>query len=352
MEFFDLVYYGNSIKSWLISAAVFLTSLFVFKILLRFIRNRIENFAQKTETKIDDLVVLLLDKTSFLILLIISMYLGSLYLDLSEFLTNLLKSIIVLGFLFQIAIWGKTLITILINRYVKMKMESDASAATTVSALGFIAKILLYSALVLIALDNLGFNITTLIAGLGVGGIAIALAVQNILGDLFASLSIVIDKPFVVGDFIIVNEFLGTVEHVGLKTTRIRSLSGEQLIFSNNDLLNSRIRNYKRMNERRVVFSIGVVYQTTKQQLEKIPGYIREFIEEQDSVRFDRAHFKDYGNFSLNFEIVYWINSPDYNTYMDIQQAINLKIFDKFEKEKIEFAYPTQTLFMNQLPKS
>jgi small-conductance mechanosensitive channel len=205
---------------------------------------------------------------------------------------------------------------------------------------------MIWLVLILVALDNLGINIKTLIAGLGISGIAVALAVQNILGDLFASLSIVLDKPFVIGDFIIVNEYLGTVENVGLKTTRIRSLSGEQLVFSNGDLLKSRIRNFKRMYERRVVFSIGVLYQTPYEKLRLIPKMIREIIENQKPVRFDRAHFKEYGDYSLKFEIVYWIHSPDYNIYMDIQQAINLEIYKKFEETDIAFAYPTQTLLL------
>ena len=179
-----------------------------------------------------------------------------------------------------------------------------------------------------------------------VGGIAVALASQNILGDLFASLSILFDKPFVVGDFIIVGDMMGTVERVGLKTTRVRSLSGEQLVFSNNDLLSSRIKNYKRMEERRVVFTLGVTYQTNAERLESIPGIIREPIAQEEKVRFDRSHFKGYGDFALLFETVYWVTEPDYNLYMDIQQKINLELFRHFEKQGIEFAYPTQTIHL------
>jgi len=173
-------------------------------------------------------------------------------------------------------------------------------------------------------------------------GSAVALAVQNILGDLFASFSIVLDRPFVMGDFIIVGEHLGTVEHIGLKTTRLRSLSGEQLVFSNTDLLGSRIRNYKRMAERRVVFSLGVLYQTSPEQLEKIPQMIRDIVEAQTPVRFDRAHFKEYGASSLNFEIVYYVLSSDYALYMDIQQRINYQLKSRLDANGIEFAYPTQ----------
>jgi len=173
--------------------------------------------------------------------------------------------------------------------------------------------------------------------------------VQNVLGDLFASLSIVLDKPFAVGDFLIIDEHMGAVEHVGLKTTRIRSLSGEQLVFSNSDLLKSRIRNYGRMFERRVVFKFAVTYQTPRDKLKIIPQIVRESILELDKVRFDRAHFQAYGASSLDFEIVYYVLAPDYNLYMDIQQAINLRIHERFEQEGIDFAYPTQTVYVHRV---
>jgi small-conductance mechanosensitive channel len=185
-----------------------------------------------------------------------------------------------------------------------------------------------------------------LVAGLGVGGIAVALAVQNILGDLLASLSIVLDKPFNIGDFLIIDDYLGSVENIGLKTTRMRSLSGEELVFSNGDLLKSRIKNYGRMFERRVVFTLGVTYETPHEQLQRIPDIIRAAVETQSPVRVDRSHFRSYENFSLAFETVYYVLSSDYNIYMDIQQAIDLQIPAHFEEEGIEFAYPTQTLYL------
>jgi small-conductance mechanosensitive channel len=183
-------------------------------------------------------------------------------------------------------------------------------------------------------------------ASLGVAGIAVALALQNVLSDLFASMSIALDKPFVIGDFIIIGDFMGTVEKIGVKTTRLRSLSGEYLIFANSDMLSSRIRNYTRMHERRIVFSLGVTYNTPYEKLHLIPTMIQKIIEAQEETRFDRAHFASYGDFSLNFEIVYYVLSADYNRYMDIQQAINLAIFKAFEDTGIEFAFPTQTLYM------
>jgi small-conductance mechanosensitive channel len=217
----------------------------------------------------------------------------------------------------------------------------------TMNALGFLGRLALWSLVVLLILDNLGVDITALVAGLGIGGIAIGLAVQNILGDLFASLSIVLDKPFVLGDFIIVDDLMGSVESIGIKTTRVRSISGEQLVFSNSDLLDSRIRNYGRLYKRRVVFTLGVTYGTAKDKLEKIPGIVREAIKAQEKAKFDRSHFASYGDFSLNFETVYFVMDSDYNLYMDIQQAINLEVYQRFADEGIEFAFPTQTLFLN-----
>jgi len=195
----------------------------------------------------------------------------------------------------------------------------------------------------LTVLDNLGVNITTLIASLGIGGIAVALALQNILGDIFSSLSIVLDKPFVIGDFIVVDEAVGTVEYVGLKTTRLRSLGGEQIIFSNSDLLKSRIRNYQHMQTRRIAFTIGVAYETTAEQLAAIPSMIRGIDGRQANTSFDRAHFKEFTASALNFEVVYNVASADYNVYMDIQQAINLALFQRFAVESIKFATPTHT---------
>jgi small-conductance mechanosensitive channel len=228
----------------------------------------------------------------------------------------------------------------------RLAKRSDASAMALVPTGSRAIKIVIAVIAMMTLLGSYGLDVSALVAGLGVGGIAVALAAQNILGDLFASLSIVLDKPFVVGDFLVIGEFLGTAEHVGLKTTRVRSLSGEQLIFANADLLNSRIRNYGRMFERRIVFSIGVTYQTPADKLKRIPTMIRTAIENQEPVRFDRAHFQSFGDSALLFETVYYVLSPDYNKYMDIQQNINLTLYEQFAAEGIEFAYPTQTVFV------
>ncbi len=226
--------------------------------------------------------------------------------------------------------------------------ELSAERASAARTIGIVIKAVLWTVGLLFVLNNMGVNITAAVAGLGVGGVAVALAAQAILGDAFSSFAIYLDKPFVVGDFIIVGDHLGVVEHVGIKTTRVKSLQGEQLVFSNTDLTSSRIQNFKKMEQRRVPFTIGVTYQTPSAKLKKIPGMIRGIIEGIESTKFDRAHFKAYGDFSLNFEIVYYVFGSDYNVYMDIQQRINVAIYEAFEKEGIEFAYPTQTLYVNK----
>jgi small-conductance mechanosensitive channel len=201
-------------------------------------------------------------------------------------------------------------------------------------------------------LDNLGFRINTVIAGLGIGGIAVALAAQNVLGDLFAYFTIMFDRPFEIGDFIIVGEYMGVVNHLGVKTTRIGSLGGEQIIMSNKDLTDSRVRNYKRMEKRRILFRLGVTYQTPYEKLKEIPGIIRGIIEGIENSVVDRVHFSSYGDFSLVFEVVYYVMDRDYVKYMNIQEQINFQIHEEFEKRKIEFAYPTQTLFLNKVAQS
>lgn len=212
------------------------------------------------------------------------------------------------------------------------------------SAWTFLASLAIWVVLALSGLSVLGFQISALLAGLGVGGVAAALAVQNILGDVFASLSIYFDRPFHIGDFIIVGEDMGTVERVGLRTTRLRALGGEEIVFANGDLTKSRLHNYKRMAERRVVFGFGVEYGTEFEQLKQIPTLVKAIVEARDGARLDRAHFKEYGAFSLNFEVVYYVRSADFNLYMDHQQAINLELFREFGERGIQFAFPTQKL--------
>lgn len=295
-------------------------------------------------SRLNDTLKRTIQATRMWLLLFPTIFLAIQPLDLAGKTYTLLKIIATISFALQLGLWAKQFVRLGI-RYVSAQAAPNDSVES-LGVLNFIGQTTLWSIVILMALSNLGVNITALVAGMGIGGIAIALAIQNILGDLFASLSIVIDKPFITHDFIIVDDYMGTVEHIGVKTTRIRSLGGEQIIFSNNDLLKSRVRNYKRMYERRVVLHFGVLYQTPLIKLRHIPVIIQTLIKNIAHVRFDRAHFYQFGESSLEFEVVYWVLDPDYHLHMDIQQIINLQLIEELQKEDIKFAYPTRTVLV------
>jgi small-conductance mechanosensitive channel len=346
VEFLNRTYLGNSVRTWIVALAVAAVLYAVLKVLKAVFHRKLKTLSTRTATDIDDLVAELIRRIRFFFLFPVSVYLGSKVLSLSGKADDILGKIVTIAVIFQAAVWGSVLFDYALARAGGGKEAAEGEDKTKLAALGFVFRIALWSVVLLLALDNLGIKVTALIAGLGVGGIAVALAVQNVLGDLFASLSIVLDKPFAIGDFILVDDLQGTVEHIGLKTTRVRGLGGEQLVFANSDLLKSRIRNYKRMEERRIAFTVGVIYQTPPDKLERIPGIIREVVEAQENCRFDRAHFAAFGNFALNFETVYYVTDADYAVYMDVQQAINLGLFRRFREEGIAFAYPTQRIFI------
>ncbi|HUH04280.1 MAG TPA: mechanosensitive ion channel domain-containing protein [Kofleriaceae bacterium] len=347
MEFLEEIYLGQSVRTWLIAAGIGCGTWLGVFVLTRIVAARLGRLAARSTTYLDDAVVEALRRTNMVLILVIAVWAATRALELGPRPALFVNGAAVLASLLQLALWGNRIVAYSLERFRVLNLEADAGSVTTMGALAFVARIAIWSVLVLVALDNLGVDVTALVAGLGIGGIAVALALQNVLGDLFASLSIALDKPFVIGDFLVIGEFRGNVERIGLKTTRLRSLSGEQLIFSNADLLSSRIRNYQRMSERRAEFVLGVVYQTPADKLQRIPAMLREVIEGADNTRFDRAHFKAFGDFSLNFEVVYYVNNRDYSLYMDVQQVINLEIFRRFEAEEIEFAYPTRTLHLN-----
>jgi len=286
--------------------------------------------------------------TRLWLLVPLAFYAGAATLELPARLERVLENVALVALVLQFALWATRLLSRWLAQRAEAARGTDPEAATTVTLLGFVGRVVVWAFALLLGLDQLGFDVTALVAGLGIGGIAVALAMQNILGDLFASAAIVLDKPFMVGDFIVVGEHAGTVEKVGLKTTRVRSLSGEQLVFSNALLLNAQLRNFKRMNERRIAFAIGVTYETPLEKLRALPGWLKAAVEAQPKARFDRAHFKSYGDFSLNFEVVYYVLSAEFNVYMDTQQGINLTIYEKLAQEGVQFAYPTRTLYLRQ----
>ena len=344
----DNIYLDNTLRSWLIALVIVVVLTSLLMLIKGLVVRKLKKFAQRTATDVDDLIADLLDRTRVYFFAAVSVYAASQILHKTAGVQDLLRIFIVLTFLFQSGIWGNGLIAFGIKRTSKSQGGDGAPNQTTMTVLGFVGRLVLWTIVLLLVLDNLGIDVTALIAGLGVGGIAVALAIQNILGDLFASLSIMLDQPFVIGDFVVVDTVSGTVEHIGLKTTRIRSISGEQVIVSNADLLKSRIRNYKRMQERRVVFTIGVEYQTSAEKLERVPALIREIVSSREQVRFDRAHFQTFGESAMQFEVVYFLLDPDYARYMDTQQAINLAIVRRFGDEGIRFAFPSRTVYVRQ----
>jgi len=344
-DFLDRVFLNNTVYNYLVALGIFILSIIIIKIAKKILINRLKVWVKKTKNIFDDFLVDILEKLVSPFLYFLAFYLGISSLVLNAYFTKAVNFLATGVLTFFIV----NLILKITDHGVKIYWQRNNQSEILEHSLSGAIKVIrfvVWSLAIIFFLDNLGFKITTVIAGLGVGGVAIALAAQAILKDLFSYFSIIFDRPFKIGDFLIIGDLLGTVEHVGIKTTRIRSLGGEQLIFSNSDLTDSRVRNYKRMDKRRVVFKLGVIYQTSLKDLKEIPVIIEKIIKGIEDTIFDRAHFFSYGDFSLLFEVVYYVIGSDYNKYMDIQQEINFAIKEEFGKRKIEFAYPTQSIFL------
>jgi len=314
----------------------------------RFILKRIIHWTSRTTTNLDDFIVTSINRFGLPALYVTAVYIGLEYLKLSARQNIILRNILTVAITFLIIRLISSSVLLMLRAYVR-RQNNGEEKVKQLGGIMLIINIVVWGIGLLFLFDNLGYDVTAIIAGLGIGGIAIALAAQNILGDLFNYFVIFFDRPIEIGDFITVDDKNGTVDYIGIKTTRIKTLSGEQLVFSNSDLMKSRIHNFKRMEQRRIVFKIGVTYQTSLENIKRIPDLLKTIIEEQSPVKFDRAHFQAYGESSLNFEVVYIVLDPEYNKFMDIQQHINLRLFEEFEKMGVDFAYPTRALFlMNQ----
>jgi small-conductance mechanosensitive channel len=336
--------FNNSPTAWMIAGAITLTSLLVLLSLRPLVRRYAERLRSTERAELLEIPMAVLSRTTLPYLIVLSLFLGLKSLQLGDPLHLVLNSVITIASFWQAGVWAAAAVRAWVNRRKQHSTAEDRAALSSLGIISFIASVLIWSLVLLLTLDNLGVNITALVAGLGIGGIAVALALQNVLGDLFASLSIALDRPFVVGDFLAIDTFLGSVEYIGIKTTRLRSLDGEQIILSNSDILKSRVRNYGRMVERRVQFTIRAAYTTPVELIERIPQVIREAIEAQKQTRFDRSHFLRHGETALEFETVYIVLSADYNQFMDIQQDINLRIHRKFMEMGVDFAIPVQKL--------
>ena len=341
----DQTIYGNPLSTWLLAAGIFALTTLALWLLERYALRAFARFASQTRTSLDDLVADVLGETKFGLILFVALFAASLVLDLDPVVALVIRRAAVIAFVVQGGIWASAAIAFCVRRFVDATAGEDAEAVTMVAALSFVGRLGVWSVVLLLILDNLGVEVAALLAGLGIGGIAVALAAQNVLGDLLASLSIILDKPFVIGDFLVIGEFQGSVEHIGLKTTRLRSLGGEQLILGNSDVINTRIRNLGRMADRRGALKVGVTYDTPRDLLAQIPGWIEEIVEAQEETRFDRCHLSGFADSAIEFDTIFYVTVPEYARFMDAKQAVLLAIHERFDRHGVEFAYPTQVVY-------
>ncbi len=349
-EIWNTELFGNLAREYFYSLIILLIFVIIFKLIYSIIIRKLENLARGTENSIDDTLIDIVRSLKPPFYFFLALYFSIKTLETTVFVDKVLNSILVVWFVYQIVIAAHIFIDYFFRK--KLYKGREEGAINAISVASLLVKIILWAFGLLLVLSNLGVDITSLIAGLGIGGIAVALALQNILGDLFSSFAIYLDRPFVVGDFIIVGDKMGVVQKIGIKTTRIRALQGEEIVMSNKELTSAHIQNFKSLKERRVAFSFGVAYETSSDLVEEIPKVVKEIISKIDLARLDRAHFKSFGDSALLFEVVYYIASSEYLTYMDVQQAINTAIKKRFEELGISMAYPTQTLYVEQIGKS
>jgi small-conductance mechanosensitive channel len=346
-SFLNFTFWGNTVKNWLMAVGCVLVLWTIIRLFKNIVLKKIQAIALRTTTNFDDLLMTVLRKTVVPLAYILSIYAGIKFLDTNARADRIVDSAAMVVVTWAVLRLITSMVGFSFKRYM-LRHAADTGESREKQGKGIlmIFNLILWVVGFVFLIDNFGYNITTIITGLGVGGIAIALAAQAVLGDLFSYLVIFFDKPFEIGDFIIVEDKMGSIEYIGIKSTKIRTLSGEQLICSNSKLTSSWVHNYKRMDLRRIVFSYGITLQTPVEKVKQIPGWIKEMIVTKDKTRFDRAHLLKFGESSLDFEVVYYVLTADYNIYMDIQQAINFEIMERFEKEEIHFASPVRVVFL------
>ncbi len=344
------IYFGNSIRAWLIAGLIAAVIYAVLAIARRLLISRLGALAARTETDIDDAIVDLIKNTRAFFIAAVAVGAALRGLEVHAKLVGPLSALLQLLVLVQVGLWISGLIGFIVERAMTKRRETaDRIGIAAVRAIGVTIKVVSWIVIAIVAVQFIFDKpVTALVTGLGVGGIAIALAVQNILGDLLAAVAIVFDRPFDVGDTIAVDSLVGTVEQIGLKTTRLRSATGEQLILGNGELLKSKLRNYKRMYERRALMNIDITYDTPPKVIEQIPAMMKEIVEAQKSVRFERSHFAGFEESALRIETVYFVLDPDYTRFMDVQQAVNLEVLRRFTAQGIKFAFPTSTVHWNK----
>jgi small-conductance mechanosensitive channel len=341
---------GIPLHNWAFALVAALASHLVLTTVLRLARTRLHAAAQAAPAvsgvaAVRPMLAQMLERTSGVLLMVAAVLVGLNVLELPPRWSGRVAQLWYVTVALQIALWGAKLIELAMHNYLLRQSAPGSTPQATVSStlIGWGLNTALWTIVALAVLSNLGFNITAFVASLGIGGIAVALAAQNILGDLFASIAIALDKPF---DAIKTPSVDGTVEHVGLKTTRLRSAGGEQVVVSNTEMLKGSLRNFKRMQTRRIEFTFGVTYDTTPEQAAAIPAIVRRVVEAQPQLAFDRAHFVKLGESSLDYLVVYIMQTPDYLQYMDNQQAINIGLMRELSAMGVQFAFPTRTLVL------
>src|SRR5690606_26837294 len=338
MNVLDLTYYGNTIRAWLVAILLAAVAFTAFQVVKAALLRRHTRFGGAVAEGADEAIRAMAARTHGWWLLVFAAYIGSRILFFPSYVESKIRAAVVIALAVQGALWTVAVLDVLQRRSIDRRLAEDPSTVTTIRFLAFAGRVVAWTFFALLALSNLGISVTPVLTGLGIGGIAVALAVQNILGDLFASLSIVLDRPFIVGETIVVGDVTGTVERVGLKTTRLRGEDGEQIVFPNSELLRSRIRNFSRGDGRRVQFGVGVSAQTPHEKLARVPEIVREIVEARDGVRFVRAQLRRIGAATFDFEVVYDVVGPDPSAVLDIQQDVQLELVRRFEEEGITFA--------------
>lgn len=337
-------FFDNTVLDYFIFALIFIFLVFAFfltkYILLRKISKKVK------EQRFLKVIIAIIEKIRSPFYSFVSFYIALSYLESPEILSKISFYILIFWTSYRIVIAGYQVIDFILDGLIEKK--ANQGSKSMMRAMGNIAKGVLWVFAGMTILSLLGVNVTGLVAGMGIGGIAVAFALQGILSDLFSSFSLYFDKPFVEGDFIVVGDTWGTVEKIGIKSTRIRAIQGEEIIFSNKELTTAKVHNMKKMEKRRAQFSLGITYETPTEKMKKIPAIIEKIIKKEDIAELDRINFINFNDFSLDYDLVYFINSPDYKIFVNTNERILLDIKKEFEKEKIEFAYPTKTIHLSK----
>jgi len=335
--------------NFLLVLIISVISYFVLRVLMNFLVTRIVSWLSRSKGRPGRYAAEVFQHTSRLLIAAMALQIGLALVDLGPEWDSRFSHIWFLVIALQVGLWIDAAIALWKTDTIETRVDRENQLTVTIVSL--LIRTSLWAVVLLSVLANLGVNITALVASLGIGGIAIALALQTLLGDLFASASIGVDKPFRTGDFVVFNDVAGTIEYIGLKTTRIRSLTGEQIVCGNTNLLQQTIHNYKRMEQRRVVFFLNISFRTSVAKARQIPGLVQQIIESTDKTRFDRAHLFKFDDYSMRFEVVYFVLSSDYNIYMDIQQKINFALLEELDKREIRFAMPVRSIeFLDEVP--